>query len=153
MDHRIIAAVMLAQFMNLGMAVVAAGDTIICAGGFDLLILEHTVLKALFLETGLQEPAAAATTVVVGAVGLHVDEILFANDGFHHKTQIFGNGVSKTFSDDLTGILDGELNFQILVPIRVDFEFTFTNPFSVVFIDVLDFEIVFEVEFFQSGPD
>jgi hypothetical protein len=39
MHHRVSVAAMLAEFVNLGMAIVAAGDAVICAGGFDLLIL------------------------------------------------------------------------------------------------------------------
>ncbi len=152
-NHRVAAAVMFAEFMNLGVAVVAARNAVIRAGGFYLLILELTVLEALFFKAGLEKSAAAAAAEVVGSVGLHVDEILFAHDGFDDVPQILGNGVAVTFADDLAGILDGKLDFQVLVPVCVDLQFALANPLGVVLIDVLDFEMMVEVEFFQSGPD
>jgi hypothetical protein len=36
--HRVIAAVMLTQLMDLGMAVVASGDAVISPGGLDLIV-------------------------------------------------------------------------------------------------------------------
>ena len=42
-DDRIMSAVVLAQFMNLGMAVVAPGNAVIRAGGLDLLIFQLSV--------------------------------------------------------------------------------------------------------------
>ena len=64
-DDRIVSAIVLAQLMNLGMAVVAPGDTVIRAGGLDLLVFEPAILQALILESGLQESAAAAAAVVI----------------------------------------------------------------------------------------
>jgi hypothetical protein len=45
------------------------------------------------------------------------------------------------------------LYFQIPVPVGIDIQFALPDPFGVIFIDVLDFEIMLDVEFFQSGPD
>jgi hypothetical protein len=152
-NHRVMTAVMLAQFVNLGVAVVAAGDAVVGAGGLDLTIFDLAILEALFFETGLEEAAATAAAEVVGAVGLHVDEILFTHNGSDDVPQILGNGVAVAFAHDLAGILYRKLDFKVLVPVRVDLQFTLTNPFGIVLIYVFDFKIVFEVEFFQSGPD
>jgi hypothetical protein len=153
MNYRVVTAVMFAEFVNLGMAVVAAGNAVIRTGGLDLLILEPTVLETLLLESGLEEAAAAAATEVVGAVGLHVDEIFLTHDGFHHEAKVFGNGITKAFAHDLAGILNGELDLQVFVPVGVDLQSAFANPFGVVFVDVFNFKVVLEVEFCQSGPD
>ena len=84
---------------------------------------------------------------------MHVDEILFTHNGFDHKAKVLGNGVAVAFADDLAGILNRKLDLQVLVPVCVDLQFALTNPAGVILIDVFDFKIVFEVEFFQSGPD
>ncbi len=153
MNHRVISAIMLAEFMNLGMAIMTAGNAVIGAGCLDLLILQFSILQTLFLESGLEKTATATATVVVGPVGLHVDKIFFANNGFDNKTQVFGNWISKSFSNNLAGVLYGELDFQILVPVGIDLQLTFADPFGIIFIDIFDFKIVFQIEFFQSGPD
>jgi hypothetical protein len=153
MHHRIAAAVMLAEFMNLGVAIVAPGNAVIGAGGLDLLILETAVFQALLLESGLQKTAAAAATKIVGPVGLHVDKILFAHNRLDHEAEIFGNGIAVALAHDLARVLNREFDFQILVPIGIDLEFTLTDPFGIVLIDIFDLEIVLKIEFFQSGPD
>jgi hypothetical protein len=53
----------------------------------------------------------------------------------------------------LAGVLNGEFDFQVFVPVRIDLQFAFANPFGVIFINVLDLEMMLEIEFFQSGPD
>jgi hypothetical protein len=111
MYDRVVSAIVLAQFMDLGMAVVAPGNAVIGAGRLDLLIFQFPILQALILEPGLQESAAAAAAVVVGAVWLHVDEIFLAHHGFDHIPQVFGNGIAIALSDNLTGILNRELDF------------------------------------------
>jgi len=65
MDNRIVATIMLAQLVNLGMAVVATGNAIIGACCLDLLIFKFSVFQAFFLHARLQESAAAAATVIV----------------------------------------------------------------------------------------
>ncbi len=153
MNHRVISSVVFAQFVDLGVAVMAACNAVIRARGFDLFILDPAVCQALIFEPGLQESAAAAAAVVVGAVGLHVNEILFAHHRFDYEPQVFGNGIAKTLPNDLTGILNREFDLQVLVPVGVDFEFAFTDPLGIILIDIFDFKFVFQVEFFQSGPD
>ncbi len=101
----------------------------------------------------MEESTAAAAAKIVGAVGLHVDEIFFSDNGFHHKPQVVGNGIAIAFSDNLTGILNRKFDFKVFVPVRVDLQFALTNPFGIVFVNIFDFKVLFQVEFFQSGPD
>jgi hypothetical protein len=49
--------------------------------------------------------------------------------------------------------LNGEFYFQVCVPVGIDLELSFPDPFCIVGINILDFEVVLEVEFFQPGPD
>jgi hypothetical protein len=139
--------------MDLGVAVVAAGNAIVGARLFDLLIFEPAVFEALLLEAGLEETTAAAATKIVGPVGLHVDKIFFSHHGLYDKAQIFGDGIAVTFAHDLAGVLYGEFDIQISIPIRTDVEFSFAEPFGVVFVDIFNLKVVRQVEFFQSGPD
>ena len=152
-NNGIVTAIVFTELMDLGVAVVTAGDTVIGTGGLDLLILEFTEFQALFLETGLEEAAAAAATIVVGAVGLHVDEIFFTHHRFHYIAQIFRDGIAEGFSNDLAGILDGELDFKVFVPVRIDLQFALPDPFGVILVDVFNDKIVLKVELFQSCQD
>ncbi len=43
MDHAVVAAIMVAELMDLGMAVVAAGDAVVSAGGLDLIVFNLTI--------------------------------------------------------------------------------------------------------------
>jgi hypothetical protein len=153
MHDGVITAIVLAEFMNLGMAIMATGNAVIRTGFFDLFVLQPAESQSLFFHAGLEKSAAAATTVVVGPVGDHIDKIFFADDRFDHVSQIFGNGISITFAHDLTGVLDGEFNLEVLVPVGIDLEPSFPDPFGIVFIDVFDDKVVFDVEFFQSCQD
>ncbi len=153
MYHRIISAVMLAQFMDLGMAVMTGGDAVVGPGSLDLLVFEAAVFQALFFKTGLQETAAAAAAEIVGSIGGHIDKVFFADNGFDHKTQIFGNGITITFANDLAGILHSEFDLAILVPVRVDFEFALANPLGIILINALYNYFMFDVESFQSFQD
>ena len=153
MHDGIIAAVMLTELMNLGMAIVAAGDTVIRAGCLYLFVLQPAEFQTLFFHTGLEETAAAAAAIIVGPVGRHIDKVFFSDDRFDHVSQIFGNGIAKSLAHDLTGVLDGKFNFQVLVPVGIDLEPSFADPFGIVFIDVLDDKVMLDVEFFQSCQD
>ncbi len=152
-DNRIMTTVMLAQFVNLGMAVMASGDAIVCTSRLDLIIFKLSIQQALIFESGLQESTTTTAAIIIGSIGLHIDEIFFTHHGFHHKPQIFCDGVAITLSNDLAGILYRELDFQILVPVGIDLQLAFANPLGIILIDIFYFKIVFEVEFFQSGPD
>ena len=94
MNHMVMPLIMLAQLMNLSVAVMTSGDTICRPCGFDLAIFHTTVFKTLILESGLEEPAAAAATEIVGLIGNHIDEVFFAHDGFYNIPQIIGNGIT-----------------------------------------------------------
>ena len=153
MHHLVTTAVMFAQFMNLGMAVMATGNTIRRLGVLNLLIFETTILQTLLLITGLEKTAATTATIVVGTVGNHVDKIFLTDDGFHHKPQVFSNGIAKGFTHDLTRVLSGKLDFQVLVPVCIDLELAFANPFGIIFIDVFNLKIMLDVKFFQSCQD
>jgi hypothetical protein len=149
----IVAAVMLTELMNLGMAIMATGNTVIRAGCLYLFVLQPTELQTLFFHAGLQKTAAAATTIIVGPVGRHIHKVFFPDDRFDHIAQIFGNRVAKGLTNNLAGILHGKFDFQILVPIGIYLELTLPDPFSVVFVDVLDDKVMLDVEFFQSCQD
>ena len=146
-------AVVFAEFMNLSMTVMTGGYAIGRTGGFNLVVFQLAVCKALIFESGLKKSTAAAATVIVRLIGVHINEILITHNGFDNKPQIVGNGVTVTFAHDLTGILDRKLDFQVLVPVGIDLQFAFPDPFGVVFIDVFDDEVVLDVEFFQSCQD
>ncbi len=147
------AFVMFAQIMDLGMAVVARGDAVGSPGFLDLFGFQAAIMPSGFRITGLEKPAAAAAAVIVRFVGGHVDEVFFADNRFHHKAQIVGNGIAEAFSNELAGILNRELDLEVLVPVGVDLQLAFPDPLRIVLDDALDFEIVGNFEFFQSGPD
>jgi hypothetical protein len=147
------AAVVLAEFVNLGVAVVAGRDTVVGFGGLDLLVFEPAVFEAGILVAGLQKAAAAAAAVVVGAVGHHVDEVLFSHQRLDHEAQVFRDGFAEALPDDLAGILDGELELQVLVPVGADLQLSLPDPFGVVLVDAFDLNGVFDVELFQSFQD
>ena len=131
----------------------AAGDAVVRSCCLDLLVFQFSELEALFFETGLKKTAATPAAVIVGPVGLHVDKVFLAYDRFDNKSEVFGDGITITFADDLTRILNREFDFKVFVPIGIDFEFAFTDPLGVVFIYVFNFKVVLEIEFFQSCQD
>ena len=153
MHDGIISAVMLTELMNLGMTVVAAGDTVIRTGLLNLLILQPAEFQPLFFHAGLQKTTATTATVIVGTVGNHINKIFFADHRFDHVAQVFGNGIAERFANDLAGVLDGEFYLEVLVPVGIDLEFSFPDPFGIVFINVFDDKVVLDVEFFQSCQD
>ena len=153
MHNLVLPPEMMGQFVYLGMAVMAAGNTIGCSGFLNLVVLDLAVGQPLLLEPGLEESPAAAATVIVGPVGLHIDKVFLTHDRFHHKPQILCYGVTVTFADDLTGILDRKFYFEILVPVRIDLELAFPDPLGIVFINIFDFTFMIDVEFFQSLQD
>jgi hypothetical protein len=107
----------------------------------------------LLFKARLEEAAPAAAAIIVGPVWVHINKIFFANNRSDHEPQVFGNGVPERFAHDLTGVLNREFNFQVLVPVGVDFQPAFPDPLRIIFIDVLDDEVMLDVEFFQSCQD
>jgi hypothetical protein len=149
----IIAAVMLTELMNLGMAIMAAGDTVIRTGRLYLVVLQLAEFQTIFFQAGLEETAAAAAAIIIRPVGLHINKVFFPNHRFDDISQIFGNRIPIGLAHDLAGILDGKFNFQVLVPVGIDLEPPLTDPFGIIFIDVLDDKVVLDIEFFQSCQD
>jgi len=152
-DHPITDAVVLTELMNLGMAVVTAGNAIVRSGNLNLIVFQATEFQPRFLVSGLKKATPTTAAVVIGTVGMHLDKIFFAHHAFDYKAQIFGNGIPIAFAYDLTGILNRELDFQILVPVGIYVQFPFPNPLGVVFINVFDLKFVGNVELFQSCQD
>jgi len=153
MYDRISSAIMLAQFMDLSMAVMAGGDTVVGAGGFNLLVFNAAEFQTLFLKTGLQESTAAAAAEVVGSIGGHIDKVFFADNRFDDKAQVFGYGVTIAFTDNLTGILGSELNLAFFVPVGANLKFALANPLRIILINTFYNHFMFDVESFQSFQD
>jgi len=153
MDRVISTVEMIAQIVNLGMAVVAGGDAILSTGCFDLIQFQPAIFMTGLGVSGLQITASAPAAIVVGPVGLHVDEVVFTHHRPDHKPQIFRNGVTKTLANKLTGVLNREFDFPVCVPCRVDREFAFPNPLGVILDDASNFKFRRDVEFLQSVPD
>jgi len=141
------------QIVNLGMAVVTGSDAIARPSCQNLIQFQLAVFPAGIGIPGLQETAPTATAVVVGLIGYHVYEVLFAYDRLHNKPQIFRYRIAEALSNNLTGILNRKLDAQIPVPIGINLELALAYPFGVVLVDAGDLEIVLNAEFFQSGPD
>jgi hypothetical protein len=151
--HWVAASEVLTEFVNLSVTIVATGDAVVRSRCLDLLVLELSEFETLFLITRLEKTAAAATAIIIGPVGFHVDKVFFTDNRLDHKPEVFGDGVAVALANDLAGVLHRELDFEILVPIGIDLELAFANPFGVVFVDVFDLKIMLEIKFFQSGPD
>jgi len=141
------------QIVNLGMTVVTGRYTVVRLCCQNLVRLEFPVAAPLFRISGLEKSAAAAAAIIVRPVGMHVDEIFFAHHRPHRIPQIFGHRIPKGLAYQLAGILYGKFDFKILVPVGIDLQLSFPNPLGIILNDALDFKIVLDVEFFQSGPD
>jgi hypothetical protein len=105
------------------------------------------------LNPDWRKPPPPPQQKLLDRLGCMSMKVFLAHHGFDHEAQVFGNGIAEALAHDLAGILDREFDFQVLVPVGVDLEFALTDPFGIIFVNVLDFKIVLEVEFFQSGPD
>ena len=93
MNHGVIATIVFAELMDLGVTIVTGRDTIVGTGGFDLLIFYFPELQTFILETGLEKTTAAPAAIVVRPIGLHIDKILFTHHGLDDKAQIIGDGI------------------------------------------------------------
>jgi len=139
--------------MHLGMTIMAWRDAIGSFGCKDLVGLGLAIGPPLFRETGLEESTTAATAKVIGFIGCHVNEIFFTHNFLDNVSHIFGNGITQSFSHQLTGILKGELDFSVFVPVRRWIEFTFPDPLCIELNNTFNFKVVRDVEFFQSYQD
>jgi len=131
MDTMIIATVVLCHIVYLRMTVVTGGDDIIRFRRLNLVELDFTIGPPLLFPSGLQESATTAAAVIVGKVWRHIDEIFLADQLFQDVPHIFAGNVTVSLSHQLTGILQGEFDFQVLVPVRIDRKFPFPDPFGV----------------------
>lgn len=84
---------------------------------------------------------------------MHINKIFFPHNGFHNIAQIIRHWISKAFAHYLTGILNRELDLQILIPIGVDLEFSFPDPFGIILVDACNLKIMGYIKFFQSCQD
>ncbi len=135
------------------MAVVTWCNAVIRLCRQNLVGFELAVSPALFSKSCLEKPAAAAATIIIGLVGIHFYIIFFAHYCFHGISQIFGHRISKGFADKLAGVLHRKFNFQVLVPVGIDFQLSFPDPLGIKLNDAPDLKLVLNIEFFQSGPD
>jgi hypothetical protein len=141
------------QIMNLGMAVMAWCNTVVCTGLENLLGFEFAIFSSRFRETGLQKSAATAAAVVVRSVRAHIDKVFFTDNSLSNETQIFCHRVTKGFAHQLAGILYRKLYFSVLVPVGIDLQFAFFDPLGVVLNDAFDLKFVVELELLRSEPD
>ena len=70
---------MVTEVVHLGMAVMAAGNAIVCAGFYDLIVFKLSISPAFFGIARLQESTTAAAAIIVGLVWRHFDDIFFTN--------------------------------------------------------------------------
>jgi hypothetical protein len=153
MNGMVFAFIVFANIMNLRVAVVARRDALMRFCVYDLIEFQFSVSAPLFRIPRLQESAAAAATIIVRAVGRHINEVFFSYNRFYHKPEVFRHRIAETLTHQLTRILNSKFDLQILVPVGIDFQFSFPNPLGIILDDTFDFEFERNVEFFQSGPD
>lgn len=103
--------------MNLCMAVMAAGYTVICSGGDNLLKLQFAVIAPFLGKSRLQEATASAAAIVVGFIRRHFDDIFLADNGLDDEPEVVRYRITVTLANDLAGILDGELDAAVLIPV------------------------------------
>jgi hypothetical protein len=144
---------MMTNIVDLGMAVMTAGDAIIRTGGHNLVKFNFPVGAPFFGEAGLQEPAATTTTVIIGLIWGHLDDIFLTHHRLDDKSQVISDFVTFAFADNLAGILNRKLDFSVLIPGGTDFESALSDPFGIVGINRSNFKLMVDIEFFQSSPD
>lgn len=131
----------------------AWSDTIVSAGFNNLTKFQFPVFPTCVGITRLQKAPSPTATEIVGSIGLHVDKVFLSHNAFDHKTKIFCNGIAKGFSNQLTRILNRKFYFEISIPVGTDFEFSLPDPSGIIFDNAFCFEIVSNIEFFESDPD
>ena len=139
--------------MDLSVTIMTGSDRVCCPGINNLFGFEATIFSTGIGKSRLEESSATAATVVVGHIGCHVDEVLFADHLFDHIAQIFSHRVAEGLSDKLARILNGKGYLEVLVPVGIHRQFSFPDPLRIVLDNAFDLEVVRDVEFFESGPD
>jgi hypothetical protein len=112
---------MMTYIVHLGMAVVTSRNTIIRAGCHYLVEFNFAVGSAFVGITRLQKSTATTTTVIIGFIRGHLDDIFFTNHRFNDESQVVCDFIAFTFANNLTGILYGELDFSVFVPVGINF--------------------------------
>ena len=153
MNHPVLGTVMLAQLVDLGVAIMACSYAVVCLGRLDLLIFYASIFQTGLLEAGLKESTAPATAEVIRAIGLHIDEILFPHHRPDHIAKILGDGIPIAFPNNLARVLNGKLDLEFFVPIRAHLELALADPLGVIFINAFDFKLMRDIELFQSCQD
>ena len=110
---------MMREFVYLGVAVVTAGNAVLCTAVFDLLIFELAIGQSLLFESRLQETTATTAAVIIGFIWIHLRNIFLTHRLGNSKPEVVGNFVAKAFTNYLAGILNGKLDLQVFVPIRI----------------------------------
>jgi len=118
-----------------------------------LLIFHFPITTSRFRIARLEKTASASAAVIVRPVRCHINKVLFADNGFYSISQILCDGISEALSYKLAWILNCKFHLQILIPVRIDLELSFPDPLGIILNDALNFKIIGDVEFFQSGPD
>ena len=134
-------------------AVVARCQYVLGACGHHLIELDLAVRSALLGKPALQGAAAAATAVVVGTAGNHIDKIFFTHNGLDHEAHVVRHLIAPGLAHDVAGILAGELNFQVFVPVGIDLKLALADPLGVEGDDACEVKLVLDVEFFESFQD
>jgi hypothetical protein len=129
------------------------GDDIVGAGFDDLIELLLSVTPALFGIARLECATAAAAAEIIGAVGDHIYKIFLSDNRFDDKPKIVKNFVGADFPSDVAGILHGELDLAIFVPIGADLQLALLDPLCVKLNDTDKFKGVGDVVFPQSFQD
>ena len=135
------------------MAVVARRQAVISPGFLDLIKFSFAVISPGFGKTGLQKTTATAATVIVRSVGIHINKIFFTHHRFHNKAHIFRHRIAEALAYQLAWILYCELYLQILVPVGIYFQLSFSNPLGIVLNDTFALKVVLNFESLQSDPD
>jgi len=113
----IFAAKMVRDIMYLRMTIMAAGNAVIGPCRYDLVEFNLTIRLPCFGETRLEETSTTAATVVVGFIGCHFYQILFTDYRFYDKSEIIRHRIAVALADNLAGILNGEFDFSVLIPL------------------------------------
>ncbi len=146
-------AEMLADIMNLAVAVVAGRQHILGAGGHDLVELDLAVSPALCGVAALQRATPAAAAVIVDAAGHHIDEVLFADDCLDHEAQIICRLLAPGLAHQIAGVLYRKFDFAFFVPVAVDLQFAFADPAGIQGDDAGELKAVGNIELSQSFQD
>jgi hypothetical protein len=146
-------AVMFFEIMDLSMAVMARCQAVIGTGLHDLFKFSPAVISPGLGKPGLKVTAAAPAAVIVGSVGLHVHEVLFAHYRFDNITHVFRHRVAEAFSNQLTRVLERKFDLQVLVPVGVHIQLSIADPLGIILNDAFTLEVMIDVESLQSAPD